>query len=148
MVSTDRSGLFYTRATLAAPDDHVVLPEVITEENLGPYVRVADVQWQNVVKWVIHATVAAEKLKLGQATVDGQINSVIAPEARALLGVDGEIHTRLGLSSDWAYQVIRQVGNYGEIYERAFGANAPIPIDRAVNNLVLLGGAMGAPAFR
>ncbi|MCB1383593.1 MAG: caspase family protein [Notoacmeibacter sp.] len=148
VMTTDASGLYSIRATASDPAAHVVLPELASEENLGPYVRRGDDKWENIVRWAIYATIIAERLKIGSSNVDERIKGVNAPEMQRLLGTEGNMHEILGLESGWSYNIIRQVGNYAEIFERNLGAGTPLAMDRGMNRLLENGGAMGAPAFR
>ncbi len=145
--TTDASGLSSTRSALPNPGDHVVLPEIISKEPLGPATRHGDDQWSDIVTWVLNATITAEELGVTMANVD-QMKSSKNPEVLRLLGVDGNQGQELGLSQDWAYQIIKQVGNYGEIFERNIGVNTPLGIERGLNALWTKGGLMYSPPFR
>ena len=118
--TTDASGLYAERLKMAAPDDHIVLPEIISKEPLGPSVRKDDIQWFQIVQWTHYALVTAEELGVTQANVDEKLKSD-NPEIRRLLGVEGDFGKGLGLTNDWAYRIIKAVGNYGEIFERNVG---------------------------
>ncbi|NBT29019.1 MAG: amino acid ABC transporter substrate-binding protein [Gammaproteobacteria bacterium] len=145
--TTDASGLSSTRSALPNPGDHVVLPEIISKEPLGPATRHGDDQWSDIVTWVLNATITAEELGVTMANVD-QMKSSKNPEVLRLLGVDGNQGQELGLSQDWAYQIIKQIGNYGEIFERNIGVNTPLGIERGLNALWTQGGLMYSPPFR
>jgi len=145
--TTDASGLASTRSALPNPDDHMVLPEIISKEPLGPATRHGDDQWSDIVTWVLNATITAEELGVTMANVD-QMKSSKNPEVLRLLGVDGSQGQELGLSNDWAYQIIKQVGNYGEIFERNIGVDTPLGIARGLNALWTEGGLMYSPPFR
>jgi general L-amino acid transport system substrate-binding protein len=145
--TTDASGLSSTRSSLPNPDAHMVLPEIISKEPLGPAVRQGDDQWADIITWVLHATVTAEELGVNSSNVDRMRNSK-NPEIRRMLGVDGSQGAELGLSNDWAYQIIKQVGNYGEIFERNVGPNTPLGIERGLNALWTKGGLQYSPPFR
>ncbi|MDE0920046.1 MAG: amino acid ABC transporter substrate-binding protein [Arenicellales bacterium] len=145
--TTDASGLASTRSALPDPDAHMVLPEIISKEPLGPATRHGDDQWSDIVTWVLNATITAEELGVTSANVDQQKSSN-NPEVRRLLGVDGSQGSELGLSNDWAYQIIKQVGNYGEIFERNIGVNTPLGIARGLNALWTDGGLIYSPPFR
>ncbi|MEK9625779.1 MAG: amino acid ABC transporter substrate-binding protein [Gammaproteobacteria bacterium] len=145
--TTDASGLSSTRSALPNPGDHVVLPEIISKEPLGPATRHGDDQWSDIVTWVLNATITAEELGVTMANVD-QMKSSKNPEVLRLLGVDGNQGQELGLSQDWAYQIIKQIGNYGEIFERNIGVNTPLGIERGLNALWTKGGLMYSPPFR
>ena len=145
--TTDASGLAATRATFTDPDNHVVLPEIISKEPLGPATRQGDDQWSDIVTWVLNATVTAEEKGVTQANVDDMMNSK-DPEVLRLLGVEGNQGEELGLSADWAYNIIKSVGNYGEIFERNIGMNTPIGLARGLNALWTDGGLQYSPPFR
>ena len=114
--TTDASGLYAERLRLAKPDDHIVLPEIISKEPLGPSVRHGDDQWFDIVKWTHFAMVNAEELGVTKANVDEQMKST-NPDIKRLLGTEGNYGEQLGLTKDWAYRIIKQVGNYGEVFE-------------------------------
>ena len=145
--TTDASGLASTRLALPNPDAHMVLPEIISKEPLGPATRHGDDQWSDIITWVLNATITAEELGVTSANVDQQKSSN-NPEVRRLLGVDGSQGSELGLSNDWAYQIIKQIGNYGEIFERNIGVNTPLGIARGLNALWTDGGLIYSPPFR
>jgi general L-amino acid transport system substrate-binding protein len=143
--TSDASGLYSVRLKLAKPDDHVVLPEIISKEPLAPYVRQGDDQWFNVVKWTHFALLNAEELAVTKANVDEQLKSD-NPEIKRLLGSDGNYGEQLGLTKDWAYRVVKHVGNYGEVFERNLGQASPLKISRGLNALWTKGGIQfGAP---
>ncbi|MBS0247727.1 MAG: amino acid ABC transporter substrate-binding protein [Proteobacteria bacterium] len=142
--TTDASGLYSERLRLAKPDDHIVLPEIISKEPLGPSVRHGDDQWFDVVKWVLFAMIDAEDLGVDSKNVDEMMKST-NPEIRRLLGVEGNFGEQLGLSKDCFYKIIKQVGNYGESFDRNVGAGSPLKIDRGLNKLWTKGGIMYAP---
>ncbi len=146
--TTDRSGLAAQRSELSNPDDHVVLPEVISKEPLGPLVQHGDHQWGDVVRWSLNVMIIAEELGVTSQNVDDMRASSKNPEIRRLLGVEGEYGPRLGLANDWAYNIIKTVGNYAESYERNVGPNTPIGLERGVNALWTDGGILYAPPFR
>ena len=141
------SGLASTRSALPNPDAHMVLPEIISKEPLGPATRHGDDQWSDIITWVLNATITAEELGVTSANVDQQKSSN-NPEVRRLLGGDGSQGSELGLSNDWAYQIIKQIGNYGEIFERNIGVNTPLGIARGLNALWTDGGLIYSPPFR
>ncbi|GAB1581683.1 MULTISPECIES: amino acid ABC transporter substrate-binding protein [Phyllobacteriaceae] len=132
--TTDQSGLYATRLTLSNPDDHVVLPEIISKEPLGPAVRQGDSQWADVIRWTHFALLNAEEFGITQANVDEMKNSD-NPEIKRLLGTeaDTKIGTDLGLENDWVVKIIKGVGNYGEIFERNIGSGSPLKIARGLN---------------
>ncbi len=145
--TTDASGLYAERLKLAAPDDNVVLPEIISKEPLGPSVRKDDVQWFEIVQWTHYAMLNAEELGVTQANVDQMLKSD-NPSIRRLLGVEGDFGAGLGLTNDWAYRIIKAVGNYGESFERNVGMGSPIKIRRGLNALWTQGGLQYAPPVR
>ena len=145
--TTDASGLASTRSALPNPDAHMVLPEIISKEPLGPATRHGDDQWSDIITWVLNATITAEELGVTSANVDQQKSSN-NPEVRRLLGVDGSQGSELGLSNDWAYQIIKQIGNYGEIFERNIGVKTPLGSARGLNALWTDGGLIYSPPFR
>ncbi len=145
--TTDASGLSSTRSALPDPSAHMVLPEIISKEPLGPATRHGDDQWSDIITWVLNATVTAEELGVNSSNVDKMKNSN-NPEIRRMLGTDGSQGAELGLSNDWAYQIIKQVGNYGEIFENNIGVNTPLGIERGLNALWTKGGLQYSPPFR
>jgi general L-amino acid transport system substrate-binding protein len=146
--TTDQSGIYAQRLKLAAPDDHVVLPEIISKEPLGPLVRQGDDAWFNIVKWTYYALLNAEELGVTQKNVDEQKASSANPEVTRLLGKEGDFGTGIGLTNDWAYQIIKHVGNYGEIFERNLGEGTKLKIARGKNALWNKGGLQYAPPIR
>ena len=145
--TTDASGLYSIRLKLTNPDDHIVLPEIISKEPLGPVVRQGDDQWFNVVKWVHFALLNAEELGVTQTNVDEMLSSP-DQNVRRLLGVDGEFGAGIGLSNDWAANAIKAVGNYGESFERNVGSGSPLQIARGLNALWTNGGIQYGPPVR
>jgi len=137
--TTDSSGLYGVRLRLNKPDDNIVLPEIISKEPLSPAVRQGDDMWENVVRWTHHAMLDAEELGVTKANVDEQLKS-INPEIRRLLGVDGQFGESLGLTKNWAYRIIKNVGNYSEVFERNVGQGSPLKIERGLNALWTKGG--------
>jgi general L-amino acid transport system substrate-binding protein len=145
--TTDASGLYAVRLKLAKPDDHVVLPEIISKEPLGPLVRHGDDQWFDVVKWVHFAMLNAEELNVNKANVDEQMKSD-NPEIKRMLGTEDNFGERLGLTKDWVYRIVKQVGNYGEVFDRNVGQGSPLKIARGLNALWTKGGVQYAPPIR
>ncbi|MET0170254.1 MAG: amino acid ABC transporter substrate-binding protein [Aliihoeflea sp.] len=147
--TTDASGLYALRLTLANPDEHVVLPEIISKEPLGPAVRQGDDQWFNVVKWSLYALIQAEELGITQDNIDEMLNSE-NPEISRILGqeADSKIGEGLGLENDWVVNIIREVGNYGEVFDRNIGAGSPLAIARGLNALWTDGGLQYAMPLR
>lgn len=145
--TTDVSQLYSIRLTLGNPDEHIVLPEIISKEPLGPVVRQGDAQWGNIVRWTLFAMINAEELGVTQANVD-QMKASKNPSIRRLLGAEGEFGKAIGLDADWAYQIIKLVGNYGESFDRNVGAGSPLGIARGQNALWQNGGLQYAPPIR
>jgi general L-amino acid transport system substrate-binding protein len=125
----------------------MILPEIISKEPLGPVVRQGDDQWFNVVKWTHFALLNAEELGVTQANVE-EMKSSESPDVKRLLGVDGTFGEGIGLSNDWAVNIIKGVGNYGEIFERNVGVNTPLGLERGLNALWTNGGIQYAPPIR
>ncbi|TNF60692.1 MAG: amino acid ABC transporter substrate-binding protein [Burkholderiales bacterium] len=148
--TTDASGLASIRSKeVPKPEEHVILPELISKEPLGPAVRQGDNELYNIVKWVGFALLEAEELGVTQANVDQQKASSTNPNVRRLLGAGNEDTGKLlGLDKDWAYRAIKAVGNYGEQFERHVGPKTPIGLPRGSNNLWTNGGLMYAPPIR
>ncbi|WP_241908221.1 transporter substrate-binding domain-containing protein [Vibrio sp. 10N.261.52.A1] len=147
VLTTDQSGLYALRLNLADPKSAQVLPEIISKEPLGPVVRQDDDKWFNVAKWTLSAMVNAEEYGITSKNADEMLKSK-DPNIKRILGVDGPKGKGLGIRDDWGYQVIKQVGNYGESFERTVGTGSPLQIDRGVNALWNAGGFMYAPPIR
>jgi general L-amino acid transport system substrate-binding protein len=145
--SADVSQLFAIRLLLSKPDEHVILPDVISKEPLGPVVRQGDLQWFNIVKWVQFAMVNAEELGVTSQNIDEALKST-KPDVKRLLGTEGNYGEKMGLTTDWAARVIRLVGNYGEVYERTVGVGSALGIPRGINQLWSKGGILYAPPIR
>ena len=137
--TTDASGLYAERLRLANPDDNVVLPEIISKEPLAPSVRQGDDQWYDVMAYTVYAMINAEELGVTSKNVDDMKKSD-NPSIRRLLGVEGEQGKGFGLSNDWAYNVVKSVGNYGEVFDRNVGDGSPLKIKRGLNALWNKGG--------
>jgi general L-amino acid transport system substrate-binding protein len=147
--TTDASGLASVRTSFEAPDDHVILPEIISKEPLGPAVRHGDDDWADIVRWTYFALISAEELGITQANVAEQAAAPgTNPEINRLLGTEDEMGAMLGLEPNWAVNVISAVGNYGEIFERHLGESTPIGLARGLNALWTQGGLQYAPPFR
>ncbi|WP_257252349.1 MULTISPECIES: amino acid ABC transporter substrate-binding protein [unclassified Endozoicomonas] len=147
VLTSDQSQLYALRLRLSKPGQAVVLPEVISKEPLGPLVRQGDDQWFNIVKWSLFAMINAEELGLSSANIDKSKSST-NPSIRRFLGIEGPKGKGMGLKDDWAYQVVKQVGNYGEVFERNIGASSPLKIERGLNAQWSQGGILYAPPFR
>jgi len=145
--TTDASGLAANRVKMAAPDEHIVLPEIISKEPLGPAVRRGDDQWASIVKWSQYAMLNSEELGITQANVDEKMKSD-NPEVKRLLGIEGKFGEDLGLTKDWAFRIVKLVGNYGEVFEKNVGEGSPLKIKRGLNALWNKGGLQYAPPIR
>ena len=147
--TTDRSGLAATRASLDNPDDHVVLPEIISKEPLGPLVRHGDDEWGDVVRWALNVLIIAEEKGITSENVRAMAAEAQKDaELNRMFGTEGEYGAMLGLSADWVVNVIAAVGNYGEIFEKYLGVNTDIGLERGVNALWTDGGLIYAPPYR
>ena len=141
------SGLSSGRATMASnPDDYVILPEVFGKDPMAPVVRQGDPQWRDIVNWVVYALIAAEEYGITSENVDELKSSDNADIAR-LLGSQDELGKQLALNADWAYQIIKQVGNYGEVFQRTVGSDSPLKLERGLNRQWTDGGMLYAPPF-
>ena len=145
--TTDASGIRSEMRKLVNPDEHVVLDDVVSKEPLGPVVRQGDDQWFDIVKWVHFAMLIAEEYGVTKANVDEMRKSDL-PEVRRLLGTEDNVGEGLGLTSDWAYRIIKHVGNYGEVFERNIGQGSPLKLPRGYNALWNKGGLQYAPPIR
>jgi len=145
--TTDSSALAAERSKFANPDDYIILPEIISKEPLGPVVRQGDDLWFNINRWTYFALLEAEELGVTQANVDEMLGSD-NPSIKRLLGVEGDFGTPIGLTKDWAYQIIKNIGNYGESFNRNVGPDTPIGLARGLNALWKDGGIQYAPPIR
>jgi len=146
--TTDASGLAATRATFEKPNDHVLLPEIISKEPLGPLVRHGDDQWADVVRWVLNVMIIAEELGINSKNAEQLSKTSDNPEVKRILGTEGNYGEMVGLRKDWALRSIGQVGNYSEVYERFIGTATPIGLERGLNALWTDGGILYAPPYR
>ena len=152
--TTDQSGLYAERLKLQTPDEHIILPEIISKEPLGPVVRQGDDAWFNVVKWTYFALLNAEELGVDSKNVDEMAKTSTNPEVKRLLGVKNEdesaagFGTGIGLAEEWVVQIIKGTGNYAEIFERKVGEATPLKIARGKNALWNAGGLQYAPPIR
>jgi len=146
--TTDASGLAATRSTFDNPDDHIVYPEIVSKEPLGPLVRQGDDQWADVGRWVLNALIIAEELGITQANAATLGGTSGNPEIKRLLGTEGELGDKLGLDAEWAVRAISAEGNYAEIFDRYIGPDTPIGLARGLNALYTDGGILYAPPFR
>ncbi|HEX3440257.1 MAG TPA: amino acid ABC transporter substrate-binding protein [Pseudolabrys sp.] len=145
--TTDASALYGERLRLANSNDHIILPEIISKEPLGPAVRHGDDQWFDVVKWVLFAMIDAEELNVNSKNTDEALKSA-NPEIKRLVGTEGNYGEQLGLTKDWVVRIVKLVGNYGEVFERNVGQGSPLKIERGLNRLWSKGGIQYAPPIR
>jgi len=147
LLTGDITALAAARSRLAASADHVILPEVITMEQIGPVVRKGDEQWFSIVRWTGAALVAAEELGISRQTIDslGESPNV---DVRRFVGAEADLGRTMGLARDWSYQIVKQVGHYGEIFDRNVGTASPLRMDRGENNLWTKGGLLSSPPLR
>ncbi len=147
--TTDASGLASLRAAFEKPGDHVILPEIISKEPLGPLVRHGDNEWGDTVRWTLNALIAAEEMGITSANVtEMSAKAGDSPEVNRLLGTEGNLGEMLGLDADWATKAIMAGGNYGEIFEKNIGENTPIGLARGLNAQWTDGGLLYSPPFR
>jgi general L-amino acid transport system substrate-binding protein len=146
--TADQSQLYSVRLRLAKPDDNLILPEVISKEPLGPLVRSGDDQWFNIARWTLFALINAEELDVRQPNIDDEIKSSKKPAVKRLLGVEGTFGADLGLDKDWAARALKDVGNYGEIFDRNLGQASDLKIERGLNAQWSAGGILYAPPVR
>jgi general L-amino acid transport system substrate-binding protein len=149
-VTSDSSQLAVERIELPEPDDHVVLGDRISREPLGPVVAEGDDQWFDIVSWAVYASMYAEELRIDNSNVDEYLIDSTDPRVRRLLGVEGTIGQQFGLPVDFGYQIIKQVGNYADIYNKNLGPDTAFAIDRGPNKAWNLGGGgvLASPPFR
>jgi len=145
--TTDASALYAERLRVANPDDHVILPEIISKEPLSPAVRHGDDQWFDIVKWTLFAMINAEELAISSKNLDEALKSS-NPEIKRFVGTEGNFGEQLGLTKDWAVRIVKLVGNYGESFERNVGQGSPLKIERGLNKLWSKGGIQYAPPIR
>jgi len=147
--TTDASGLASTRASFAAPDEHIILPEIISKEPLGPLVRHGDNQWGDIVRWTLNALITAEEFGVTSANLEEQVANSTNPEVQRLLGTStDDLGAMLGLDKEWARRAIAASGNYGEIFAATIGEATPIGLARGLNAQWTQGGLLYSPPFR
>lgn len=146
--TTDASGLAATRATFENPGDHMLLPEIVSKEPLGPLVRHGDNEWGDIVRWTLNALVTAEELGVTSANIAELSKGTNNPEINRLLGTEGTLGEMLGLDAEWARRAVGVAGNYGEIFEANIGESTPIGLARGLNAQWKDGGLMYSPPFR
>jgi len=145
--TTDASALYAERLRVTDPNEHIILPEIISKEPLSPAVRHGDDQWFDIVKWILFAMMNAEELNISSKNVDEALKST-NPEIKRFVGTEGNFGEQLGLSKDWAVRIVKQVGNYGESFERNVGLGSTLKIERGLNKLWTKGGIQYAPPIR
>lgn len=145
--TTDGSSLYSERLRLANPDDHILLPEIISKEPLGPAVRQGDDQWFDIVKWTLFAMINAEELSITSKNID-EMKASTNPDIKRFVGTEGNYGEHLGLPKGWAVSIVKLVGNYGEVFERNVGSGSRLKIDRGLNKLWNKGGIQYAPPIR
>ena len=146
--TTDASGLAATRATFENPGAHVVLPEIISKEPLGPLVRHGDNNWGDIVRWTLNALITAEELGVTSANMAEMASGTNNPEINRLMGTEGSLGEMLGLDAEWAQRALAVGGNYGELFEANIGASTPIGLARGLNAQWKNGGLLYSPPFR
>jgi general L-amino acid transport system substrate-binding protein len=146
--TTDASGLAAARSSFDNPRDHVILPEIISKEPLGPLVREGDEPWGDIVRWTLNVMISAEEFGVTSENVDDMVANSDNPEVRRMLGVEGSMGEVLGLSNDWGYNIIKLVGNYGEVFEKYIGADTPVGLERGINAQYKDGGILYSPPIR
>ena len=145
--TADVSQLYALRLNLSKPNDHVILPDVVSKEPLAPVVRQRDDDWMMIVKWTLYAMINAEELGITSKNIDEAMKSK-KPDVMRLVGTEGAYGEELGLPKDWAARIVRHVGNYGEVYERNVGSESKLKIPRGLNQLWSAGGIQYAPPIR
>ena len=146
--TTDVSGLAATRTTFDDPDAHMLLPEIVSKEPLGPLVRHGDDQWADIARWVLNALITAEELGVTRANVAEMAKGTDHPEINRMLGTEGSLGEMLGLDAEWAVRAIAAEGNYAEIFDRYLGAGSLLGLPRGLNALYADGGILYSPPFR
>ncbi len=146
--TTDASGLLATRAAFENPEDHVVLPEIISKEPLGPLVRHGDNNWGDIVRWTLNALIAAEELGVTSANLDSIAGETKNQEIKRLVGAEGTLGEMLGLDAEWAKRAIAVGGNYGEVFDANIGPDTAIGVERGLNAQWTDGGLLYTPPFR
>ncbi len=144
--TTDKSGLAAQRTKMTNPDDHIVLPETISKEPLGPVVRQGDAVWEDIVRWSLNVMIEAEEYGISSSNAD-MMKTSENPAVKRLVGTEGELGSYLGLDQDWSLRIIKQVGNYGESYKRNIADTGILP-DRGPNNIWTKGGLLYTPPAR
>ena len=148
LITSDASQLYAIKTQLEKPNDFKVLPEIISKEPLGPLVSQGDDKWFNIAKWSLNALITAEEFGITSKNVDDQYANSKVPEVQKLLGKKSTLGQNLGLDAKWAYNIIKQVGNYSESFDRNVGKDSPLKIKRGINALWKDGGILYSPPFR
>lgn len=146
--TTDASGLAATRSTFPDPKAHMIFPEIISKEPLGPLVRQGDDQWADIARWTLNALINAEEFGITAANAEEMAKGTENPEINRMLGSEGSLGDMIGLPNDWAVHAIKAEGNYGEIFERYLGKSTPLALERGLNALWNNGGILYAPPMR
>ena len=147
LLSGDMTVLAEVRARLAKPEEHILLPEVVLKEPVGPAVSQGDEQWLSIVRWTLMALINAEEIGLNSGNVEEMRQSPLAT-VKQFLGIDSNLGQGMGLGADWAFQIVKQVGNYGEIFDRNVGSKSVLKLDRGMNDVWTRGGLLFSPPFR
>lgn len=147
VLTGDITVLAAERSRLATAGEHVILPELASKEMLGPFVRQGDEQWFAIVRWTLGALIGAEEFGISSANIEA-MRTEPAPDVRRFLGLEADLGAPLGLARGWSYEIVRQVGNYGEMFERNIGLASPLALERGLNNLWTRGGLLSAGALR
>jgi general L-amino acid transport system substrate-binding protein len=147
VLSAETTTLALARQELPDSTDHIILPETAARQPIGPAVRQGDEEWFSIVRWTLYALIAAEELGISAVTIDAARGSP-SSDVRRFLGIDVDLGRSLGLSADWTQRIIRQVGNYGELFDRHLGQKSSLKLERRLNNLSSKGGLLHAPPFR
>ncbi len=145
--TTDQSELIGYSAIMENPDDHKILPDVVSKEPLAMYVRQGDDNWEDIMNWTFFCMIGAEELGITSQNVDEMLGSD-DPQVLAMLGAEGDLGKALGLNNDWCYQAVKQVGNYGEVFNHNLGPDSPLKLERGLNGLWNAGGLLYAPPMR
>ncbi len=148
VLTGDITVLAAERSRFEKPGDHVIMPELVSKEMLGPVVRQGDEQWFSIVRWTLAALIAAEELGISRDNADALRASSPNVDIRRFLGLEADLGQGMGLSREWSYQVVRQMGNYGDLFERNIGLGAPLALERGLNNLWTRGGLLSAGPLR
>jgi general L-amino acid transport system substrate-binding protein len=147
VLTADTSTLALARQEMPDNADHIILPEMAARQPIGPAVRQGDEEWFSIVRWTLYVLIAAEELAITSTNVEIARSSP-SGDVRRFLGIDVDLGRPLGLNADWTQRIIRQVGNYGELFDRNLGQKSPLKLERRLNSLATKGGLHYAPPFR